>query len=685
MKTAIKTTFQATLLITLLLLSSTLPISTSEQTTDETEYWALLVAVGVYADNPGEDRPLMLEEVDDLYDLMIQSPTWDEDHIKVIKGRDATILNILKGLRWLDRQEDSNDISLFYITTHGFPLGVDIFPQDEEDQTDEGLATYWGFAYTNFVLWDDQLNFMLNRLESQGVCFIVDSCYAGGFNDPPNALPTDEIQMSQQEWMDGFSEEMKTQGRVILMASCEDEVSYSGGYAPYLIDALRGYADYNGDGVVTAEETFIYTEPRPYRQSPTMYDGYEGELPLIELTDSIIKEQETTQNLPQQHSQQKAEETATMKGYVTDEDTAQPISNAQIEVGGRTNDNDQFENYTTTDSNGFFSINMPAGRYRINVDAEDYYSWRSWGVNVAENETEWVNVSLVAHEPEDAQITGYVLDDDTQQPIQGAEIDVEWNSGNNNYRNGTYTDATGYYSINIAAGEIELDVSAEGYFTKRFEDFDIQAEQTIWKNTSLVSFPPQEAIISGYVTDSQSQQPLEDVRVEAYWVDYELELEYGVETYTDQTGHYSLNITEGEVYMDFRENGYDYYSPYRVDSEDYQTTWYNVSLESEQFQVEIYKPLKAIYLQDQRLTPYPRCIVFGGIEVSAYTEGELYNDFDPERVEFYLDGELMDTVYSQPYNWTWNTFSLGKHMLKVVAYSDDGRTAEDELEVLKLL
>ena len=272
MKTTIKTTFQATLLITLLLLCSTLPISTSEQTTDETEYWALLVAVGVYADNPNEDRPLMLEEVDDLYDLMIQSPTWDEDHIKVIKGRDATILNILKGLRWLDRQEDSNDISLFYITTHGYPLGVDIFPQDEEDQTDEGLATYWGFAYTSFVLWDDQLNFMLNRLESQGVCFIVDSCYAGGFNDPPNALPTDEIQMSQQEWMDGFTEEMKTQGRVILMASCEDEVSYSGGYAPYLIDALRGYADYNDDGIVTAEETFIYTEPRPYRQSPTMYD-----------------------------------------------------------------------------------------------------------------------------------------------------------------------------------------------------------------------------------------------------------------------------------------------------------------------------------------------------------------------------------------------------------------------------
>ena len=38
---------------------------------DGTEYWALLVAVGVYAENPEQDRPLMLEEVDDLYDLLL--------------------------------------------------------------------------------------------------------------------------------------------------------------------------------------------------------------------------------------------------------------------------------------------------------------------------------------------------------------------------------------------------------------------------------------------------------------------------------------------------------------------------------------------------------------------------------------------------------------------------------------
>ena len=153
---------------------------------DGTEYWALLIAVGVYADDPQQNRPLMLEEIDDLYDVLLESPWWSEDHIKVIKGEDATVTNIIKGLRWLDKREDSDDISVVFITTHGSPLGFDIPPFDEDDGTDEILLSYWGFAYPGSFIYDDEINFLLNRLESQGVCLIVDSCFAGGFNDPPN-------------------------------------------------------------------------------------------------------------------------------------------------------------------------------------------------------------------------------------------------------------------------------------------------------------------------------------------------------------------------------------------------------------------------------------------------------------------------------------------------------------------
>jgi len=115
--------------------------------TQGTEYWALLVAVGVYADDPEQNRPLMLVEVDDFYNEILKSEVWSEDHIKVIKAEDATVANIISGFRWLDKMEDEDDISVVYLTTHGGPLGFDLPPFDEEDKTDEILSSYWSFAY----------------------------------------------------------------------------------------------------------------------------------------------------------------------------------------------------------------------------------------------------------------------------------------------------------------------------------------------------------------------------------------------------------------------------------------------------------------------------------------------------------------------------------------------------------
>ncbi len=77
-----------------------------------TEYWALLFAVGVYRNNPNQDRPSMLKAVDNLYDVLIDSPHWQSDHIHVVKGSQATGQNLIKELLWLIQNEDGNDMSL---------------------------------------------------------------------------------------------------------------------------------------------------------------------------------------------------------------------------------------------------------------------------------------------------------------------------------------------------------------------------------------------------------------------------------------------------------------------------------------------------------------------------------------------------------------------------------------------
>ena len=197
----------------------------------ETDHWALLIAVGVYAGHPDNDRPEMLTDVEDLHNMLLISNHWKEDHIKVIKGENATMWNIFKGFSWLNKMSDNDDFSLVYITTHGGQI-KDKWPWDESDGRDEILVTYHGFQFPWVNIRDDNLNFMLSSLNAKGVCVVIDSCYAGGFNDTPYlSNPMRKNSISALEWMQEFAKDIQGQGRVVLMSCREDEVSYSFQYS----------------------------------------------------------------------------------------------------------------------------------------------------------------------------------------------------------------------------------------------------------------------------------------------------------------------------------------------------------------------------------------------------------------------------------------------------------------------
>ena len=219
-----------------------------------TEHWALLISGGIYA-NHFYNVPFWQEDAEELHRILVQSDWWEDDHIKCITGKNATLTNIIKGLRWLDENEGEEDISLIYIATHGGPLSFDMPPFDEEDGHDECLMTYWSSVYGSTFLWDDELNVFLSMLESKGVCLILDSCFSGGFNDPPYKIITMDTLAPQgnltdisSAWVEGFIEELGDRGRVVLMACREREESIVGLFTPRVIDGFRGYADENKGG-----------------------------------------------------------------------------------------------------------------------------------------------------------------------------------------------------------------------------------------------------------------------------------------------------------------------------------------------------------------------------------------------------------------------------------------------------
>jgi len=664
------------------------------------EYWALLVAVGVYADNPEQNRPLMLEEVDDLYDLLLESNVWSADHIKVIKGPDATATNIISGFRWLDKMEDEQDISLVFITTHGSPVGYDFPPKDEEDGTDEILSTYWGFAYNIGFLWDDEINFLLNRLESKGVCLIVDSCYAGGFNDDPNwkklsryifpSLNLNE-KVSPEQFIEGFGKEVSGQNRVVLMASREDELSYSGGFAPYLIDGLRGFADLNSDNIVTAEEAFYYTEPRTWRQSPTIFDLYPGELPIMYLSEPI----EDTENEKISNSKkndmpsqtQMSVENSIFKGFITGEDTGGPVVDATVSIRGRDSHWDFFENETTTDSNGYFSFNIPECRIRLNAYADGYCGVQGGYYEIDENEIFWLNFSMPPRPAETSRINGLITDKESGDPINNATIEIYWNgNANKYYLNETKSDNSGFYSFNIAPGEVDLEIREDGYFPEYIDHITILDGETLEIDFELFARPVENAVVCGYITDSETGNPIDDVRVTLEWINHELDQDYDNETHSDTSGFYCINIAPGEIYKDIRKQGYDYYNPYRVDVKENKILWMNISLEEENNVVDIVKPLKALYVNNNRIIPYTKTRIIGKIDIEAGVYRNHYGqDGSAEKIEFYIDGELRATKTQEPFIWTWSERTFGKHTIKIIAYDFEGSSVSKEIEVYKFL
>ena len=268
---------------------TTVQIDKTRSANNDTEYWALIFAVGIYYKHPEQNIPSMLACADSLYEVLIDSPNWQEDHIHKVTGEKATGRRLIRELLWLKRNDDSDDISLVYITTHGGPLyglsggPVDRPPKDEEDGFDEALAMYHGFEKWYALIWDDLLNFLLSILTSEGVCLIVDSCYAGGFNDEP-MLPKNTIEdYTAESFSQGFAKELASQGRVILMGCEEHEVTYGSQFSEFLIDGFSGQADIwgNNDGINSAEEAFGYTLSQIWEeQHPTIVDLYSGELPV---------------------------------------------------------------------------------------------------------------------------------------------------------------------------------------------------------------------------------------------------------------------------------------------------------------------------------------------------------------------------------------------------------------------
>lgn len=562
-----------------------------------TQYWALIVGVGEYAGWPNGNRPEMLKCADDMYEILTASEWWPQDHIKVIKGKNATASNIIKGLRWLDKMDDENDISLVYIATHGGSWRRDIPPLDEKDGHDEWLMTYWSAEFAlrknlGEMIWDDQLNFYLSRLDSKGICLIIDACHSGGFNDSiyfnGNRFFKDTTSKfksynnylsSSESWGNNFVQNLKKDRRVIITISQEKETgSSNSGF--YIVDAMNGYADNNADNIVSAEELFNYINPRiQYLECshPTIYDSFSGELPLIKLkkdTQTSIStfdlDDKNTANLIKKSDI--SSENSIICGFVKNVFSGEPVEEATIDLVG-----DNEHNNTYSDSSGFYSMNVKPGEYNLYVSAKDYLR-KPLNCSIEENMILWVNVSLDLIPLENSIVCGYIKDSSSGEPIDNVLVHMMWKDNlGQTYENSTRGDSSGFYKINVCSGKIIIVFAKDDYFTKSEGEFYIYENVTFWLNVTLDPKPPENSIICGYITDASTGVP-EMASIRLSWHNSTSGFFYENFTDADVNGFYQINIPPGNFILNVDKGLYFTYTSDEYIINQNEVLWINVSL-----------------------------------------------------------------------------------------------------------
>ncbi len=82
-----------------------------------------------------------------------------------------------------------------------------------------------------------------------------------------------------------------------------------------------------------------------------------------------------------------------------------------------------------------------------------------------------------------------------------------------------------------------------------------------------------------------------------------------------------------------------------------------------------------------RKTMTGKTVVVGKTTIVA----SAHDDSKIEKVEFYINNKLMQTVTQEPYQWIWHTLSFGKKIITVKAYDDSGKMTTASIAVLAFM
>ena len=253
---------------------------------DRGKIWAVVIGISQYK----SIRSLKYADKDGLafHDYLLNQVGVPKENLTLLTNDQATLFNLKRALGTdLKRKAGQKDTVIIYYAGHGAPETDATSP--DEDGLEKYLVPYDADPndlYTT-ALPMREVETIFQRLASERVIFITDSCYSGATAGRTFATASRRAVVS-----DAFLARLsKGKGRVVLTASRASEVSEErealghGVFTYYLLEGLRGKADLDADGIITVDEIYTYVskkvpEATGQNQNPVKKGEVEGQLIL---------------------------------------------------------------------------------------------------------------------------------------------------------------------------------------------------------------------------------------------------------------------------------------------------------------------------------------------------------------------------------------------------------------------
>ena len=189
-----------------------------------------------------------------VYDLMVDPDCgcFPRGNVRLLLDDEATHDSVWRALARLRRNAAPGDVVWIYFAGHAAPEGGNVYWALHDADVDDLFAT---------GLDNDRIGRVLEEIRARRLVMMLDCCHAAATaiqrNPTRAALTADDVFAA-----------CKGEGRVTFSSSDGAEKSVElgdvghGAFTYFLTQGLRGEADRDGDGVVTAEELWEYLRDR---------------------------------------------------------------------------------------------------------------------------------------------------------------------------------------------------------------------------------------------------------------------------------------------------------------------------------------------------------------------------------------------------------------------------------------